>query len=278
MTDSARLRISGSPRPCSWRSRPGSSTEGSGSTSSGENPPAWSVTVTATPPSSSSMRIATGASRRWRTARRWRSRTPRTRRGSGRRCGERGARRRPRPPWTPRGGRGRGGRCGAGSAGGSCAPRGSAPRLAEGLLDGRRQREGALEGGELEDLAKAGARRHEPQVATLAARALQQSDEHAEPGRVDEVHLLEIEDDLRLSADDDLHDPLAQAGGGGEVEVAGGPRDGPAVTVVHLHHQIHRPNLPLCPDPTPRSHRWNYSPVICARDQRTLVSSHGRPP
>ena len=84
----------------------------------------------------------------------------------------------------------------------------------------------------------------------------------------------EVEDDPRLTADDDLHDPLPQPGRGGEVEVAGHPSHRPAVALLHLHDQVHRPNLPPVADDIAGTTALSSGERIGVRSS----PRHGRPP
>ena len=236
------------------------------------------ATVTATPSSSSSMSIATGVHRTGSALR-----VDRVGARLGHReaqvvdaaIGQHAARRRPR--WRRRVGRGRGSRCGAGSRGGSSAPR-SAPgpgrsgrRTSSTVAARGSARSRPVSSSTLRRLGRVETRRRSP---PLAPRALEQPDEHAEAGGVDEVDRLQVEHDAWLTTDDDVRPPRRAGGGGGQVEVAAGVHDRPAVALVDSHHEVHGPNLPGRHGMT----AVELHPCHLAADRRTLVARHGRPP
>ena len=78
----------------------------------------------------------------------------------------------------------------------------------------------------------------------LAARALEQPDDHPEAGGVDEVDVLEVEDDARLTADDDLDDRSRSRGAvvrsrSPDARATAQPSRSSTCT-----DEVHRPNLP----------------------------------
>jgi aryl-alcohol dehydrogenase-like predicted oxidoreductase len=142
------------------------------------------------------------------------------------------------------------------------APLGDAARLAlDGLrpvrvggdrvLDGGVGGEDGGQAGDLEDAGDAVRGHHERERAVLRAQPLETADEHAQPGRVEELHLAQVGDDVHGALGREVDDLLAQLGGGEHVDLAGDLEHGAAADrsdhlnddVLHLaphHRSCHR--------------------------------------
>jgi hypothetical protein len=100
-------------------------------------------------------------------------------------------------------------------------------------------REHLREPGDLEHLQDAALRADEDELAVVAAHPLEAADEHAEAGRVEEVHALEVDDDLVLALTDELDEALSEAGCGVHVDLTLDRQHRPAVALGHLESEIH---------------------------------------
>src|SRR5450755_2687926 len=97
--------------------------------------------------------------------------------------------------------------------------RGRAPWTTPSLTgDGRLDRivygEHLRQSGDFEDLQDAVLGAHQSEIAVVASEPLQSSDQHAQPGRVEEVHSLEVDNDLVLALADELDELLPETRSG----------------------------------------------------------------
>ena len=111
--------------------------------------------------------------------------------------------------------------------------------------DGLADREHRRQPGDLEHLEDPGLGAHQRQVAAVAAQALEAADQHAQPGRVEEVHAFEIDDDLAVPLADQLDQPLPQARRAVDVDLALDSQNRERRSaVVYLQTELHRRVLP----------------------------------
>src|SRR5258705_10509769 len=93
--------------------------------------------------------------------------------------------------------------------------------------------------GDLEHLQDPALGAHQGQVAVVAADPLEPADEDAEPGGVEELDALEVDQDRALTLVDQLDELLAELGCGVDVDLALHRQDGPAVVFLDVKPEIH---------------------------------------
>src|SRR5581483_6565564 len=234
--------MSGMPSPRSNFRRSGLVTGGCGTNASGSNPPASSCTSTATRSDSRSqrstigIRCASGLRRSASMALAHASVTARRRssmRGSGSfepvdaiivtiaRISERYS----------------------GRAGTSSSMRSPMPCLLpgppDGVLDGRAQIERAVEARDLEHLPHTGLRGDDAQLTALGAGPLQHADEHAERRGIEEPDVVEVDHEVAAVIGEQRVQLLAEARGGGDVDLAGHGEARPPTFFTYGKAQIH---------------------------------------
>src|SRR5439155_24424972 len=82
-------------------------------------------------------------------------------------------------------------------------------------------------------------RAHQDQLTVVAADPLQAAHQHPEPGGVEEVDALEVDDDLVLALADQLDEPLAEARRGVDVDLTLDGQHGPTVAIGDVETEIH---------------------------------------
>src|SRR5207245_7390452 len=79
--------------------------------------------------------------------------------------------------------------------------------------------------GNAEDLENALLGADQPQRALVRAYSLEAADEHAEPGRVEEVDVLHVDDQVVVAARHEVDELFAQLRGGVDVDLAADRHD-----------------------------------------------------
>jgi hypothetical protein len=109
----------------------------------------------------------------------------------------------------------------------------------------------------------------------VVADALEPADEHAEPGRVQEVDLLQVDDDVVGAVADQLDQLLAQLWRGVDVDLTGHLEHRVVVILAHVEVEIH---------PLLQSRGWGRATIGCrgASEQRqgglVAYAAPGKPP
>ena len=115
--------------------------------------------------------------------------------------------------------------------------------------------EGSVEAGDLEDLRDPLLGADERQVAVEAAEPLHATDQHAEAGRVEELHLVEVDHDLLGTGTRQLHQLLPQTRSGGQIHLTSNRQHRERLpALVDLELQVHAPETlanGLLYDPNP---------------------------
>ena len=96
-----------------------------------------------------------------------------------------------------------------------------------------------VEPGDLEDLEDRGSEQTRASSPSLVRTRLSAPTEDPEPGRVEELDPVEVDDDVVATVVDQLDELLAQPGRGGDIDLAGDGDDRPAVALGHPYRQIH---------------------------------------
>src|SRR6202011_3214184 len=97
------------------------------------------------------------------------------------------------------------------------------------------------EAGDLEHLEDPVLGADQGQVALMATKPLETADQHPEAGRVEEVHALEVDDDLVLALADQLDQLLSESGRGVDVDLPLHRQHGERrVGVVYVETKLHR--------------------------------------
>src|SRR5262249_19019789 len=108
-------------------------------------------------------------------------------------------------------------------------------RLVERAVDGEHLRQSS----DVEDLHDAVLRDHELQVAVARLHALQPPDQHAEPGRVEVVDLVHVDDDVGRALADEVDERLAQARCGVHIDLAAKRDDAGVAGGRRLEIEVH---------------------------------------
>src|SRR5262249_43492496 len=129
----------------------------------------------------------------------------------------------------------------------------------DGVVDRRAQVEGAVEPRDLENLPHAGLVAHDAQLATLRAGPLEDTDEDAQSGRVEERDLVEVRDQVLVAFREEAVELLPQARSGGDVDLAAHGEHRPVAFGSYDEAKIHdATTLPDGPR-SPCSHPCNYT-------------------
>src|SRR5205085_11412261 len=99
----------------------------------------------------------------------------------------------------------------------------------DGVVDGLVNGEDLRQPGDLEHLEDAALCAHEEEVAIVAAQPLETTDEHAQPGGVEEVDAFEVDDDAVLALADQLDQLLPETRRGVDVDFS-----------LHGQHRVRR--------------------------------------
>src|SRR5438309_699284 len=108
-------------------------------------------------------------------------------------------------------------------------------RGVDGVVDG----EDLGQAGDLEHLQNPALGADQRQVAVMAEDPLEPTDEDAEPGRVEELDALEVDQDRALTLVDQLDELLAELRCGVDVDFSLYRQDGPAVAFLDVKPKIH---------------------------------------